>query len=104
MDWFLYDRDLCHERVKVSLQRSGSPQPNELTFNITISWHLFADVRHAYAKFSSIFLPKTQNQLKYLLSISLSLSLSLSCDYLCKTSIKINVATDKGNSRNEICR
>ena len=25
-----------------------------------------------------------------------------SCDYLKKTSIKINVATDEGNSRNEI--
>ena len=28
--------------------------------------------------------------------------LSYSCDYLKKTSIKINVATDEGNSRNEI--
>ena len=26
-----------------------------------------------------------------------------SCDYLKKNSIKINVATDKDNSRNEIC-
>ena len=51
----LYDRDLRHERVKVSIRPGGSPQPNELTFNITISWHPFADVKHTYTKFSSMF-------------------------------------------------
>ena len=37
MDWFLYDRDLCHERVKPTLIREKEDNHKFLKSTLTIS-------------------------------------------------------------------